>query len=497
MCEPIFGQSKRGQPQSPTVCVENTETWEQNKKFTVYKVMVTEDNHTWFVFRRYNEFHKLYEFLKKQVPQPQLKLPGKKLFGNNLDPTFIQSRREGLDAFIRQVMEDNRLVQIPEVREFFHLDRRKLSSEEGSVEESSEDGQKEVTREKVNLGPSERPHARPSDFEFLHVIGKGSFGKVLLARHVIEKQYYAVKVLSKKLIMKRNEAKHIMSERNVLLKNLHHPFLVGLHYSFQTPDKLYFVLDYVNGGELFFHLQRERVFSEARSRFYSAEIASALGYLHAHGIVYRDLKPENLLLDSVGHVILTDFGLSKEGLLPTDTTNTFCGTPEYLAPEVLRKEGYDKSVDWWCLGAVLYEMLYGLPPFYSRNTADMYDRILHKPLVLRSSVSENARDILAKLLHKDQHRRLGSGYRGFDEVKHHQFFKLINWEDLLAKRIPPPFNPNVKHIMDLRNIDPEFTKEPVPASVGHSQPACVLSASVREADEIFAGFSYAPPMDIE
>ncbi|GLH13847.1 Mitogen-activated protein kinase kinase kinase 7 [Gryllus bimaculatus] len=421
-------------------------------KSQVYKVMVTEDNHTWFVFRRYNEFHKLYEFLKKQVPQPQLKLPGKKLFGNNLDPTFIQSRREGLDAFIRQVMEDNRLVQIPEVREFFHLDRRKLSSEEGSVEESSEDGQKEVTREKV---------------------------------------------LSKKLIMKRNEAKHIMSERNVLLKNLHHPFLVGLHYSFQTPDKLYFVLDYVNGGELFFHLQRERVFSEARSRFYSAEIASALGYLHAHGIVYRDLKPENLLLDSVGHVILTDFGLSKEGLLPTDTTNTFCGTPEYLAPEVLRKEGYDKSVDWWCLGAVLYEMLYGLPPFYSRNTADMYDRILHKPLVLRSSVSENARDILAKLLHKDQHRRLGSGYRGFDEVKHHQFFKLINWEDLLAKRIPPPFNPNVKHVMDLRNIDPEFTKEPVPASVGHSQPACVLSASVREADEIFAGFSYAPPMDIE
>ncbi|XP_067006331.2 serine/threonine-protein kinase Sgk1 [Anabrus simplex] len=498
MCDAMLGRAAGGgtSPQ-PTVCVENTETWECNKKFTVYKVLVTDENHEWFVFRRYNEFYKLYEVLKKQVPQPQLKLPGKKLFGNNLDPSFVQSRREGLDGFIKQVMNDSRLVQLPEVREFFQLDRRKLSSEEGSVEEGDESGGTEARREKVNLGPSERAHAKPSDFEFLHVIGKGSFGKVLLARHRAEQKYYAVKVLSKRLIMKRNEAKHIMAERNVLLKNLNHPFLVGLHYSFQTPDKLYFVLDYVNGGELFFHLQRERIFPEARARFYSAEMASALGYLHAHGIVYRDLKPENLLLDSQGHVVLTDFGLSKEGLLPMETTNTFCGTPEYLAPEVLRKEGYDRSVDWWCLGAVLYEMMYGLPPFYSRNTADMYDRILNKPLVLRPSVSESARDILAKLLHKDRHRRLGSGYRGFDEVKAHHFFRLIDWELLLAKAIQPPFNPNVQNVMDLRNIDPEFTREPVPASVGQSHSNCVLSASVREADDAFAGFSYAPPMDLQ
>jgi serine/threonine protein kinase len=145
------------------------------------------------------------------------------------------------------------------------------------------------------------------------VIGKGSYGKVFLARRKCDLKVYAVKVLAKKSIIKRGEAHHVMAERNVLIKNLEHPFLVGLHYSFQTREKLYFVLDYVNGGELFFHLQRERVFSEPRARFYAAEITTALGYLHSKGIVYRDLKPENLLLDSDGHVVLTDFGLCKQG----------------------------------------------------------------------------------------------------------------------------------------------------------------------------------------
>uniref|UniRef100_A0A8C9YPQ3 Serine/threonine-protein kinase Sgk1 n=1 Tax=Sander lucioperca TaxID=283035 RepID=A0A8C9YPQ3_SANLU len=297
-------------------------------------------------------------------------------------------------------------------------------------------------RDDVNLGPSANPNARPTDFDFLAVIGKGTFGKVLLAKLKADNKFYAVKVLQKKVILKKKEQKNIMAERNVLLKSLKHPFLVRLHYSFQTPEKLYFVLDYVNGGELFFHLQRERCFSEPRARFYSAEVASAIGYLHSLNIVYRDLKPENILLDSQGHVVLTDFGLCKEGVEPEGTTSTFCGTPEYLAPEVLRKEAYDRTVDWWCLGAVTYEMIYSLPPFYSRDVAEMYDGILHKPLPLPPGKSDAVCSLLVGLLQKDQHRRLGA-IADFLEIKNHIFFSPINWDDLDHKRITPPYNPNV------------------------------------------------------
>ncbi|XP_027012986.1 serine/threonine-protein kinase Sgk2 [Tachysurus fulvidraco] len=339
----------------------------------------------------------------------------------------------------------------------------------------------------VNLGASANPHAKPTDFDFLAVIGKGTFGKVLLAKLKADGKFYAVKVLQKKVILKKKEQKNIMAERNVLLKSLQHPFLVGLHYSFQTSEKLYFVLDYVNGGELFFHLQRERCFSEARARFYTAEVASAIGYLHSLNIIYRDLKPENILLDAQGHVVLTDFGLCKEGLEAEATTSTFCGTPEYLAPEVLRKEPYDRTVDWWCLGAVLYEMLFSLPPFYRRDVAEMYDAILHKPLQIPPGKSDAVCHLLHGLLQKDQHRRLGA-IADFLEIKNHIFFSPINWDDLYHKRLDPPYNPNVRGPSDLQNIDPEFTREMVPNSVGRTPE---LSTSLAtSSSNAFSGFSY-------
>ncbi|KAK7488522.1 hypothetical protein BaRGS_00020307, partial [Batillaria attramentaria] len=427
--------------------------------------------------------------IKKLFPDANLRLPGKKIFGN-LDPEFIQQRREGLDEFIHKLVSHPRLceqfrravryalpttqvtslegpdrtigntaskevegeeegteAECPDVRLFLALDNPRNAAQDVDPADQLDDpdtmenGTKEDANP-VNLGPSEKPSVRPSDFEFLKVIGKGSFGKVMLARHKTEKGIYAVKVLGKAAIMKRNEAKHIMSERNVLLKNVKHPFLVGLHYSFQTVDKLYFVLDYVNGGELFFHLQKERFFPEYRAKFYAAEMAHALGYLHSLNIIYRDLKPENILLDSTGHIVLTDFGLCKEGIEGMDTTSTFCGTPEYLAPEVLRKQPYDKTVDWWCLGAVLFEMVYGLPPFYSRDTAEMYDNILYKPLRLRTNISMAGRSILEGLLEKDKEKRLGAK-RDFEEVRQHDFFADIDWDDLYNKRIQPPYNPNV------------------------------------------------------
>lgn len=394
--------------------------------------------------------------------------------------------------------------------------RGRASDDSSSAEDESSGTTTPVptTRNAVNLGPSERP-LKPSDFEFLRVLGRGSFGKVFLARRYSTQKLFAVKVLDKKAVVRRNETQHIMAERNVLRRNQHHPFLVSLHSSFQTKEKLYFVLDYVNGGELFFHLQRERHFSEARARFYAAEMASALGYLHSAGVVYRDLKPENILLDHEGHLVLTDFGLCKEGLDDGEnqTTATFCGTPEYLAPEVIRKEAYGRSVDWWCLGAVLYEMLYGLPPFYSRDTSVMYEAILHKPLHFREHipVSQAGKDILRGLLQKDGRVRLGSGPSDFDELRRHPFFAdHIDWEELTGRRVEPPFRPELTDAYDLRNIDPEFTREPVPASMlggaGALTAATAATRSLRAASSLgcrdgldcglFAGFSYVPSTPI-
>ncbi|XP_030172249.1 serine/threonine-protein kinase Sgk1 isoform X1 [Lynx canadensis] len=402
---------------------------------------------------------------------------------------FMKQRRMGLNDFIQKIANNSYACKHPEVQSIL-----KISQPQEPELMNANPSPPPSPSQQINLGPSSNPHAKPSDFHFLKVIGKGSFGKVLLARHKAEEAFYAVKVLQKKAILKKKEEKHIMSERNVLLKNVKHPFLVGLHFSFQTADKLYFVLDYINGGELFYHLQRERCFLEPRARFYAAEIASALGYLHSLNIVYRDLKPENILLDSQGHIVLTDFGLCKENIEHNGTTSTFCGTPEYLAPEVLHKQPYDRTVDWWCLGAVLYEMLYGLPPFYSRNTAEMYDNILNKPLQLKPNITNSARHLLEGLLQKDRTKRLGA-QDDFMEIKNHVFFSLINWDDLINKKITPPFNPNVSGPSDLRHFDPEFTEEPVPSSIGRSPDSILLTASVKEAAEAFLGFSYAPPVD--
>lgn len=226
-------------------------------------------------------------------------------------------------------------------------------------------------------------------------------------------------------------------------------------------------------------------------RFYAAEITSALAYLHSMNIVYRDLKPENILLDARGHIILTDFGLCKENVEFGETTATFCGTPEYLAPEVLRKQDYGRSVDWWCLGVVTYEMVYSLPPFYSRDVAEMYDNILHKPLKLRPHISLNARNLLEGLLQKDKSVRLGSGQGDAREIMDHPFFKSIDWEKLYKKGYEPPYNPNVKGDLDLQHFDPEFTREQI--SETPSPPKTGNEVCVSVADDTFAGFSYVPP----
>lgn len=295
------------------------------------------------------------------------------------------------------------------------------------------------------------------DFELLNVIGKGSFGKVMQVRKKNDGQIYAMKVLRKEAIIARKQVAHTKAEKSILQK-IQHPFIVKLHFAFQTKDKLYMILDYVNGGELFFHLKKEGRFSEQRVKFYAAQITCAIAHLHSLGIVYRDLKPENILLDSNGNVCITDFGLSKE-ITPDEGTHTFCGTPEYLAPEVLKGQGHGLAVDWWSLGTLIYEMLTGLPPFYSQNINLMYQKILNGELRFPSFISAEAQSLLEGLLTRDPEKRLGSGPEGTNEVKRHPFFKDIDWAKLEKKEIEAPFKPKVKDVMDVSQIDTVFTGE--------------------------------------
>jgi len=231
-----------------------------------------------------------------------------------------------------------------------------------------------------------------------------------------------------------------------------------MHYAFQTPDKLYFVMDYICGGELFYHLSREKQFSEERVRFYGAEIVAAVEYLHDAGVIYRDLKPENLLLTHDGHVVMTDFSLSKEGLHdPEDTTSTFCGTPEYLAPEILEGKGYTKAVDWWSFGTLMYEMLTGLPPFYTEDVQQMYTKIMTASLTIPSFISPEGAGLLRGLLERDSDKRLQVP----SDIKGHAFFKCIDWSKLVLKQVAPPFIPPTKGEDDTGNFDATFTSEPV------------------------------------
>jgi len=306
------------------------------------------------------------------------------------------------------------------------------------------------------LGAATAKRLTVDDFDLLNVIGKGSFGKVMQVQKKDTGKIYAMKVMHKKTIIKKNDEEHIKAERRILQK-LVHPFLVNLHYSFQSPDKLYLIMDYVNGGELFFHMQQTDRFNEPRVRFYVAEISLGLEYLHSAGVIYRDLKPENILITAAGHICLTDFGISKEGLESDDArTATFCGTPEYLAPEVLQGLAYTKAVDWWSLGTLTYELLDGNPPFYAEDVQAMYQKILREPLVFHSSnFSEHAKSFIARLLDRNPETRLHKP----DEVKAHPFFTGIDWEKLLNCEIEPPYKPPVKDAKSTALIDPEFTKE--------------------------------------
>lgn len=304
-----------------------------------------------------------------------------------------------------------------------------------------------------------KKHLAPTDFEYLSLIGRGTFGRVFQVRKKDTKRIYAMKVLSKKEIAIKKEVTHTMGERKILEKSLDCPFLVGLKFSFQSAQELYFVTDYKSGGELFWHLQREGRFTEERARFYIAELVLALEHLHKYDIVYRDLKPENILLDATGHVALCDFGLSKPDLGAGQLTNTFCGTTEYLAPEVLLDEsGYSKLVDFWSLGVLLFEMCCGWSPFYAEDTQQMYRNICFGKIKFpRGAIGDDGKQFVKGLLNRNPKHRLGAKNDAQD-LKDHAFFKDIDFVALSQKQLTPPFKPSVESDESVANFDPEFTE---------------------------------------
>uniref|UniRef100_A0A8C2L8I6 protein kinase C n=1 Tax=Cyprinus carpio TaxID=7962 RepID=A0A8C2L8I6_CYPCA len=325
------------------------------------------------------------------------------------------------------------------------------------------------------------------DFNCISVLGRGHFGKVLLAEFRRTGKLSAIKALKKGDVVTRDEVDSLMCEKRIFetINVSRHPFLVNLYGCFQTPDHVCFVMEYSPGGDLMTHIHNN-VFSERQTRFYSACVLLGLEFLHQNRIVYRDLKLDNLLMDSDGFVRIADFGLCKEGMGHGDRTSTFCGTPEFLAPEVLTDSTYTRAVDWWGLGVLIYEMLVGESPFPGDDEEEVFDSIVNDEVRYPRFLSPESVSIIQKLLQKNPEKRLGAGEQDANEVKKHRFFQGIDWEALLAKRVKPPFLPSVKAPADVSNFDEEFTRlKPV---LTPPQTPFFLTA---EQQEFFADFDFS------
>ncbi|KAJ2665772.1 Serine/threonine kinase [Coemansia sp. RSA 1199] len=299
------------------------------------------------------------------------------------------------------------------------------------------------------------------NFKFVKVLGKGNFGKVMLSEEKGTGKLYAIKVLKKEFIVENDEFDSTRSEKRVLLiaNQERHPFLVGLHSCFQTSNHIFFVMEYISGGDLMMHVQKKGSFGERQAKFFACEILLGLAYFHKAGIIYRDLKLDNILLDNEGHVKIADYGLCKENMGYGQTTITFCGTPEFMAPEIVLEQRYGRAVDWWAFGVLIYEMILGTSPFHGEDENEIFDSILEDEILYPVRMSRDSVFICQALLEKDPSKRLGSGPNDAEDIMKHSFFAGVNWDDVLNKKISPLYVPEIRGRFDVSNFDPEFTTE--------------------------------------
>ena len=286
------------------------------------------------------------------------------------------------------------------------------------------------------------------DFKTLKILGKGSFGKVYLVKNINTDKIYAMKVLDKKFVVQKKQISHTKTER-IALEKLKHPFIVKLRYAFQDIKNLYFITEFLQGGELFFHLKKNGGFKEKAVKFYMSQVLLALEYMHNNNYIYRDLKPENIIIDNEGNIKLTDFGLSKI-VKPKEMAYTLCGTKEYLAPEIIQGQGYDKTCDWFSFGVVVFEMFLGYHPFKSKNTK-IDPNIYLRKIYIPEKIGKDAKDLIEKLFVVEPKKRLG--FSSANEIKNHPFFKDIDFNKVLNKEYNPPFIPKLESDIDLRYFE--------------------------------------------
>lgn len=335
----------------------------------------------------------------------------------------------------------------------------------------------------VPVAPPRRIHLTVNHLVFHKVLGKGSFGKVLLAELKGKGQFFAVKILKKDVVLMDDDVECTMVEKRVLSLAWENPFLTHLYSTFQSKEHLFFVMEYLNGGDLMFHIQDKGRFDVTRATFYAAEITVGLQFLHSKGIIYRDLKLDNVMLDKDGHIKIADFGMCKEKVFGDVRATTFCGTPDYIAPEILLGQKYTFSVDWWSFGVLVYEMLIGQSPFQGDDEDELFDSIRTDTPHYPRWISKESKSLIELLFERDPSRRLGV----VGDIRTHPFFRTINWSALEKREVEPPFKPKVKSPSDCSNFDREFLNEKPRLSHGDK----MLIDSMDQT--AFAGFSFVNP----